>query len=228
MALVFVSSCSSRSDPSESVSDSDHAMYGSIAYPFVKGRPLGINSEKERFILRSRVGSTEYVVEIPRAAEDYDVEVPLATSKDLGMSGTPQGLPSPVSTDREMLSSMPSVSRSNPSQANLIDKAFGVGENLGPEQSPSYTLGLSKIGDLYKRKEYEFALIEINDLLSFYPNSTRLYKMKGSILMKLQDYALAERSWRKAVDLDPNDHALQQSLIRLQKKIEKSSAPQQP
>lgn len=216
-SLVFFS-CSSTNR------ESDNAMYGTIAYPFVKGKPLGINSDKERFIVRSRVGDTEYVVEIPHAAEDYDIEVPLSALESQARGGggdRPSGLGSPVATDKELMESLPDITKKDPTKSAFIDKAFGMGKSMGPVESPSLILGLSKISNYYKRKEYEAALIEINNLIPDYPNIPRLYKMKGSILIKIQDFALAEKAWQKALDLDPRDATVRMGLINLQKKKEK-------
>ena len=79
-------------------------------------------------------------------------------------------------------------------------------------------LGLADVVELYKRRQFERALIEVNQLLGYYPNSVRLLKMKGSILIKT-GYNLAERSWNKAYALRPKDKSLKR-ISALERKIE--------
>lgn len=206
-------------------------LYGQIAYPFSQPtQSLGRNGPEDKFVIKSVVGNTQYIVEIPRAAKDYDIEIPLADiRKDiedpLGLQ--PAGVGQPVLTDRELTSQFPNVAQGS-EDASLVDNAFGVGQGDGPEQSPSYTLAVAKIGKLYQQRKFEYALIEINNMLSFYPNSPKLYKMKGTTLLKLRNYKLARDAWIKAQDLDPNDSKLRKSLARIEDSIrlqEKSTTP---
>jgi hypothetical protein len=188
-----------------------------ISYPFVKGQPLGVNGKKEPFIVRSKQGGTEYSVEIPDSGEDYDIEIPLAALQPQTPTGQalPSDLPSPTRTDHELLAALPQVGRSAPVQTKLVDRAFGVGEVARQGGSPSYVLELAKINELYRQRQYEYALIAVDDLLSFYPNSPKLYKMKGTILVRMQDYVLAEKAWTRAADLDRDDSTLVKALDRL-------------
>ena len=48
------------------------------------------------------------------------------------------------------------------------------------------------------------------------------HKMKGTVLMKMQNWQLAEKSWLRALDLAPHDAALRRGLERLQARIAKS------
>src|SRR5262245_33305874 len=53
-------------------------LSGAIAYPFVdETATLGTTPPDDRFVIRSVVGDREYAIEIPGAARDYDVQVPL-------------------------------------------------------------------------------------------------------------------------------------------------------
>jgi predicted Zn-dependent protease len=126
------------------------------------------------------------------------------------------------------VSDLPSVEKSNPAGTAFMDKAFGVGKSGGPGQDPSYTLGLARIMHQFKAKQFEYTLIEINNLLGFYPNSPKLHKMKGTIYIKLRNYTLAERSWIRALELDPQDRVLKESLARLQQKIKVRTATDAP
>lgn len=220
LSLQMLTSCFGSGDDAF-----DPILHGSITYPFVEEKPLGINRQKEKFIIRSIVGNSEYVVEIPGAGEDYDIEVPLASleSQAVGGPDRPKDLANPIATDQELVKSFPDPITNNQNKTALIDKAFGVGPQGGVKSSPSYTLGLAKITNLYKSKQFEYALIEINNLLSFFPTSPRLYKMKGTIFLKLGNLELAEKAWLKALELTPNDSPLRQTLGRLQQKLSQTN-----
>jgi hypothetical protein len=215
ICAFFGLTCSQHASPEEEI------LNGTISYPFYQTKPIGTNGTQEKFIIRSAVGSTEYTVEIPGGAKDYDVEVPLASldSSARGGPDRPRGLPNPVLTDREMVNELPSIEKQNPSGTAFMDKAFGVGRTTGSGQEPSYSLGLARIMQQYKAKEYEYTLIEINNMLAFYPNSPKLHKMKGTVYAKLRNLTLAEKSWIRALELDPKDRLLKESLARLQIKI---------
>lgn len=195
-------------------------LEGTIADPFTPTKPVGINAQKEKFVIKSMIGQTEYAIEIPGAGDDYDIEIPLAdiqSNKDKrGVGGRfLEGSPSnPVVTDQELVARFPKPITSGPA-LNALDKALGVAPEEGITQSPSYILGLAKISQLYKLKQFELALVEINYLLESYPTSTKLYKMKGTVLLKLGDTSLAQVAWAKALELNPSDAALKQSLDKL-------------
>jgi tetratricopeptide (TPR) repeat protein len=114
---------------------------------------------------------------------------------------------------------MPKVNAQTEAELALLNKAFGVGEKDGPKQSPSYIMGIAKINGYYKERNYEYALIEINNLLTYYPTSEKLYKMKGTVLVKLGNLELAEKSWLRASELDPTDAVVRKGIDRLRKQI---------
>lgn len=221
LALLLPMGCASdRDDPY------DQIMHGTIAYPFAKTDPLGTNGPGDRFIIKSSVGGTEYAIEIPGAAQDFDVEVPLAAiHQDNGpnfANGAPTSLAASVNTDKELVNALPQLAKHRPTDTAVIDGVFGVGEAEGPQQSPSYSLGISKVNHYYKKKQFEYALIEINNMLAFYPNSPKLLKMKGTVLVKIRNFQLAELSWIKALQLTPQDKSLRKALERLQARMMKT------
>ncbi len=198
-------------------------LSGTIDYPFAsRTSPLGHNGPEEKFVIKSTVGNSEYVLEIPGAARDYDIEVPLADLKRSGAidtnAGSVEGISKPQFTDRELVKAMPRIP--TPDDRALVEGAFGLGQSEGPMQSPSYTLHIAKINKLYLAKQYEYALIEINNLLTYYPTSPKLHKMKGTILLKLRNYKLAEIAWSRGYDLAPNDIALKKGLESLRRRIQ--------
>lgn len=217
---VFLFACATGAadDPGEEIRGTP------ISFPFVDDeRPLDLDGPSEKFVIRSAVGAREYAIEIPGAAQNYDVQVPIAAMGEKDpevLSGTkPRGLPSPRQTDQELVGAMPRLERTRETDASFMDEAFGVGPSGGPRQSPSYTLGIARINRYYKEREYEYCLVEINALLSFYPTAVQLHKMKGTILLKMRQLRLAEQAWTKALQLDPQDLSIRRALGRLQKRL---------
>ena len=223
-AALISSACSFGGGGRDEVED---ILHGSISYPFVRSNPMGVNGKPDKFIIRSITGGTEYVIEIPDAGEDYDIEIPMAGLKDSGLPGTtvPKGLSPPSSTDSEITASLPDMTKEAPRKSALMDKAFGVGKGGGPGQSPSYTLGIAKITRFYKQKQFEYALIEVNHLLSYFPQSPRLHKMKGTIYIRLHNFELAEKSWSRALEYNPGDRLLKAGLDRLRRRIQRTTTP---
>ncbi len=220
LLLTSLGSCQTR-DPYEEL------VEGSISYPFAaKTDPIGLNgpaSSDDKFVIRTMAGQTEYSVEIPHAASFYDVEVPIAEMRGGGdalMGGN--GLKptkNPQITDRELVANLPKLSMATREERALLDQAFGMGDAGGPTQPPSYVMGIAKINELYRQGKYELSLIEINNLLSFFPTSSQLYKMKGTVLIKVNNLQLAERSWMRAQELSPNDPVLVKGIERLRHRM---------
>lgn len=218
--LLALGGCSHQPDKIESRRE---LKGGTITYPFIKAPPhLGKDGQDERFIIRTVSGRTEYIVEIPQAADEYNVTVPLAIKDQLGESDPELQAQNPQLTDRELLTKMPRPDGQLEQDRALLDRAFGVGDQEGPGQAPSYALGLAKIKRLYRQQRYELALIEINNLLSYYPQSDRLYKMKGSVYIKTGNLELAAKSWQRAKELAPDDRLIRKGLQRLQRRLRKS------
>jgi hypothetical protein len=216
---LLLGSCRQTSDQYQTL------VEGTISYPFAdQTRPIGKDAADERFIIRSVRGGAEYIVEIPHGADDYDISIPMTA---LPVDEGKVKVQNPQLTDRELLSTMPGPSQDQERDRSMLEEAMGVGAPDGPEQGPSYSLGLAKIMQLYKQRDYEYALIEVNQLLSYYPNAARLYKMKGTILLKTGDLQLAEKAWLRAAELDPADRAIQKGIERIRKRqeIQQKTAP---
>jgi len=225
LALPPLSGCVSSGPSLGDIDPADDPVAGgTITYPFVdETRAIGRDRPEDKFVIRSAVGDREYTVEIPGAARDYDVQIPLADigekDPDVLAGRKPRQLPSPVSTDQEMVAALPRLDKDRPTDTALMDAAFGVGNTEGPTQAPSYTLGIAKINQYFRQHQYPYALVELNSLIAFYPNSPKLQKMKGTVLLKMRQWKLAELAWIKALDLDPTDRAVRAALAKLQKRI---------
>jgi hypothetical protein len=197
---------------------------GTISYPFIgETRQLGNNGKRAPFVIKSAVGATEYTVEIPENGGRYDIAIPLAelSGHDAASGALMRDTRTvnPATTDKELVAALPDVTKKRPEETAMLDGAFGVGTPEGPVQSPSYTLGIAKVNQHFKEKNFEMALIELNQLLAFYPNSPKLLKMKGTLLVKTGNRDLAMRSWQRALDLTPGDASLRRSIDRLNERI---------
>jgi tetratricopeptide (TPR) repeat protein len=216
--MLIVTGCASNQGSRPSITE------GSISYPFIADtKPLGRAREKKPFVIRSAVGTSEYSVEIPDDASRYDIQIPLAELAPKGAS-TSQVSPDQKSmnagtTDKELVADLPALSKNKPNETALMDAAFGVGSAEGPIQSPSYSLGIAKVNQHFKDRNFELALVELNNLLAFYPNSPKLLKMKGTLLLKTGNRNLAMQAWQRALDLAPNDGALRRSINRLNERL---------
>lgn len=224
----FVNLFCSHSNKQSTVSEEeDDILHGTIAFPFLEDQaPIGRDAKEDKFVIRSAVGNTEYEIQIPGAAQDYDIQVPLAefNESDVMLSGG-KSTRNPHLTDKELSSAMPRLDQRDPRTVALTDKAFGVGEQGGPGQGPSYTLALSRIRKLYSENQFELALIDVNNLLQFHPNSVDLYKMKGTLYFKLQNLPLARIAWDKALRISPRDRKLAKAIESLDRKQEKAVLP---
>ena len=219
---VFATLCLSiacSSSQSNELDEITQKLQGTISYPFSETAPLGRDAKKENFVIKTSVGSTEYVVEIPHGGQDYDIVVPLAQISNSQTADNKYKDRDAVATDKEIISTLPTLENRRRTMTSMLDKAYGVGKSTGPTQSPSYTLKLVKIKNHYKNRNFELALIEVNKLLGYYPTSSQLYKMKGSIFLKLRQLDLAEKAWLRASELDPSDKILKTGISRLQNKI---------
>ena len=209
-------------------SQDENVLQGTISYPFAEQTDSIGHVPREKIIIKTTVGAMEYQVEIPGGGDDYDIQIPISELAAAGKGGATGGGKSepqnPQSTDQELVANLPRMKTNGQGDAALLDRAMGASPKSGPRQSPSYALGLSKINELYQQHKYEYALIEINNQLSYYPTSPQLHKMKGTVLVRLGQYPLAEKSWQRALELAPEDSSLRNSLKRLQQRLSTKAA----
>ncbi len=195
----------------------EEIMHGTINYPFPKTERLGTNGPKDKFVIRSIKGNTEYVIEFPDSGRDYDIEVPIAELND-GNEELKREI-NASKTDLEQTQMLPDVADKDREKTNLIDSAFGVAKDGNIEQGPSYTLTLARASEYYRQNKLELSLIEVNNLLSYYPNSLKLLKMKGTLYKRLDDLPLAEKAWTRALELAPDDKQLKLAIAHLRDRI---------
>ena len=219
VTLGTIYSC--HSTPGEDSMEELELLSGTITYPFVKTNPLGVNGPEEKFVIKTIVGKKQYVIEIPKAGRDYDIEIPIA-ELDKATGETPgqvEGLSSPHLTDAELTTNLPQIEKSRPQKTTLLNKAFGTTRVAQDKEDPSYILGIAKINEYFLDNKFSYCLVEINYLLSHFPNSILLYKKKGTVLLKIGKHKMAVNAWQKALELSPSDKKLKMALESLREKI---------
>ncbi len=216
VAGLIALSCKQTADPYAEL------VEGQISYPFTeRTERIGKDPAQDRFVIRSVKGESEYIVEIPDGGDDYDIAVPMQGLPGGGGGGASKKDPkNPQLTDRELLSAMPRPDQEQERDRAMLEDALGVGAGEAREQGPSYSLGLAKVVEYFKSRQYEYALIEVNQLISFYPNAARLYKMKGTILLKTRELELAEKAWARASELDPKDRGIVRGIERIRRRLD--------
>ncbi len=107
-------------------------------------------------------------------------------------------------TDNEIAGSARTMDERKALEVGDLDRDLGVSptENIG--QAPSYISALQRIKDLFKRRDFENALVETNETLRFYPRSAQLLTMKGTLYQRLGQVDLALASYERAYDIEPS------------------------
>jgi tetratricopeptide (TPR) repeat protein len=85
-----------------------------------------------------------------------------------------------------------------------IDKSLGVEPTGTAQEAPSYTKSVILLKQLFKERQYEEALIVLQELMQFYPLSPQLLMMKGTLHQRLQQIDLALAAYEKAFDIEPS------------------------
>lgn len=198
-------------------------LHGTIAYPFVPEEPLGGDPRREPLVIRARSEGREYEIEIPEIGDAYSLEIPIHNlESQFNSNSVSQSIPGKTTkTDRELTAALPkATSELATSRQRLLDRAFEVEDETSKAKTPSYIAELAKIKALFAKRKYEFALVAIDNLLLFYRNSPKLHKMKGTVLLKMRHYKLAEASWQQALEYEPRNRSLKQALAKLRRQIE--------
>lgn len=78
-----------------------------------------------------------------------------------------------------------------------------------------YLASYEKAQQYIYNKKYKKALVNINKALDLSPKTVQGWKLKGSILYKLNDKVGAKKAWKKALELDPYASDVKKSLQTL-------------
>jgi len=133
--------------------------------------------------------------------------------------GAPQGEGS-ESDDGERERSRPELRRRNQESGdrpsgNERDKQRGEKDS---EYKPSYLLGIEEVRNLYRRGNYELAMVRLKKLEEAYPDDVKLLTMKGTLWMKLGRESLARKAWEQVLQIDPDNQQVIDALQRLNRR----------
>lgn len=107
--------------------------------------------------------------------------------------------------------------------ATKADQQISDGKLPNPETSPaptvSYLRGLAEVEGLYQKRQYSEALVHLAPLIEQYPRQSRLFVMQGTLFRKIGEKKLALDAYKRAQQLDPNNPALEEAVLRSQEEI---------
>lgn len=183
-----------------------------IANPF-KGYNREAEEQANNLRFRTTHGDSSYEVNVPNAG-DSDLVVPF--TENGAKSGRVQmahagidyqyNQSKPTMADREIASTFTKSAGSEAEdKRNEIEQGLGLHpEEGGGTVDQSYLAKIDIVKQLFKNARFEAALIELDRLVQQYPNNGRLYEMRGTVLDRLGYTDLAIKSWRQALEFNPN------------------------
>ncbi len=176
---------------------------------------------------RTKNGDQSVEIEIPNQSStdfDFPLNSPTANTKDAPESGLDYHYQNQKATlaDREIASTFSGTP--NPQdEANRteIERSLGLkrSDEL-PNMDESYLAKIDVVKQLFAAGRNEAALIELDHLVKIYPTNARVYEMRGTVLDRLGYTELAIRSWKQALEFEPNK-------LTLKRMIERKSQQQQ-
>ncbi|MBI4814960.1 MAG: tetratricopeptide repeat protein [Deltaproteobacteria bacterium] len=83
------------------------------------------------------------------------------------------------------------------------------------EPDALYLESLARIGELYRRKQYELALVDLLRLEARHPDDERVLEMKGTLYLKLKRTALARTAWERVLAKNPDNTSVAAALSTL-------------
>lgn len=171
---------------------------------------------------------------------DFFLDVTIGTQSIFAPlpSATPQPepspSPSPTPTPEPTPSPTPSPATASvspePATASLVATPSPTPEPVAtpaipqPEATPQNKPAKSAVQLMYQAQrlaqlgQYRKALTTVEEAIVQEPESASLYALKGSLCVKLRDYAEAEAAWTHALDLDPMAYDVKASLNWLRRR----------
>lgn len=160
--------------------------------------PVGSNSRA------SQRDADNLFDQIPEHAREDEVSLPIeSVPSSYSDAQERRRAQSTNRTDSEILASSKSMDDRYATELGSIDQQLGV-EPKDVAGAPSYIVSVQSIKSLYRDKKFESALVEVNDLLRFYPNATQLLLMKGTLHQRMGAIDLALSSYNRAFELEPS------------------------
>lgn len=160
-------------------------------------------------------GQQPFVVKVADGKRTFQVEIP--AEKITG------AVNAAIPLDEDTLARYAADDQTQQTEADreIIDAKQAAGEKtpkVEPGETPrsrSYLAILAKVNDLYKKRQYEIALIQITNLDRDYPDDERILSMKGTLYWKLKRMKQAREAWERVLALNPENTQVAQALEQL-------------
>lgn len=213
LAIMAIGACATNQGDTEKNKPIDN--------PFAESR-WKETEEKSNITLRTRRGDQMVEVELPHAYGS-DLEVPmnpkfLGAENKRSVNGVDYSYSEmkPTVGDREIASTFGSTgSEEDARRKREIEMTLGLQENEElPQMDQSYLAKIDVVKQLFRGARYEAALIEIDSMIKEYPTNPKLYEMRGTVLDRMGYKDLALRSWKQALEFNPNQLALKKVVDR--------------
>jgi tetratricopeptide (TPR) repeat protein len=160
-----------------------------------------------------RPGIQPFVIKMSDGKNVYEAQIPIDPSTGSLVATIP------LKTDDLLL--QPPDAPQTEADREIIESKKANGERT-PETAPgeppktkSYLSTLARVNQLYKKRQYELALIDITKLDREYPDDERILEMKGTLYWKLHRAKQAKEAWERVLALDPNNALVAQALEQL-------------
>jgi tetratricopeptide (TPR) repeat protein len=154
-----------------------------------------------------------YVVKMSDGDRVWELVIPVAP-------GSPGQFVIPL--DLGQLSQQPPGRYQTTADGEIIEAKKQAGEkvpNLKPGEeatAQSYLATLARVKELYKRRQYEMALIDLVELDRQYPDDERILEMKGTLYSRLNRPKEAKKAWERVLSLNPSNESVARALERLE------------
>lgn len=159
-------------------------------------------------------GSPNFQAAIPLDLGDASLEAPstTATEADREIDETRKSHKSPAHVQGG--SAPPSLSTQPASGAQGTAGAQDA-QAQSAQPKRSYLATLARVSDLFRRRQYEIALMDVVALDREYPDDERVLEMKGTLHFKLRQPKLARQAWERVLAIDPDNTVVAQALEQL-------------
>ena len=211
IALLSLSACATdkgAADPSQMIEN-----------PFGGYGMNGMTDHSQDITLRSKKGDRSVEVSLPED-DNSELQVPMnqkfasdrSPASVGGQSTGPDGVDYQYSQQKSTVADHEIASTFNQGQDPVADaKKREIESQLGlqpsdemPNMDESYLAKVDVIKQLFRSGRFEAALIETDHMLKDYPTSPRLYEMRGTLLDRMGYGDLALKSWKQALEFEPN------------------------
>lgn len=173
--------------------------------PNPKDKDAAAKSVMQPYVIKMSDGKRIYQVEIPvhQATGAFTTSIPLESTLETMRSESerPQ-----TEADREIIEAKREAGEPTPKD-----------QPGGQPSARSYLATLAEVTSLFKRRQYELALIELTALDREYPDDERVLEMKGTLYWKLRRPKQARQAWERVLALNPDNTVVAQALEQLER-----------